>query len=229
MSNTREFDDASFEDFLDSVPEVEPPARLKDAVFERLERTPQEPTTVVAGGGNDSGSGDGSGEGGVIDLDARRRRPWFAVVAAALVLVIGGVTVAQFLPAGEDTQLAQDAPAPESPGEKEMHAIMSAEDLRSADAEAEGARLQIVSSEDMGKAGAMVDGEPDLDVGMGAQVWAVSSTGEMSSAGVIGQDPHDGVWMPFDGDVTKVLVTEEPMAGSEEPSGRTLASVTLNA
>ncbi|WP_068801608.1 anti-sigma factor [Corynebacterium phoceense] len=225
MSNTREFDDASFENFLDSVPEVEPPARLKDAVFERLERTPQEPTTVVAGGGNDTGSGDG----GVIDLGARRRRPWFAVVAAALVLVIGGVTVAQFLPAGEDTQLAQDAPAPESPGEKEMHAIMGAEDLRSADAEAEGARLQIVSSEDMGKAGAMVDGEPELDAGMGAQVWAVSSTGEMSSAGVIGQDPHDGVWMPFDGDVTKVLVTEEPMAGSAEPSGRMLASVTLNA
>lgn len=28
MSNTREFDDASFEDFLDSVPEVEPPAQL---------------------------------------------------------------------------------------------------------------------------------------------------------------------------------------------------------
>lgn len=181
----------------------------------------------MPGGGNDSGSGDSSGEGGVSDLDARRRRPWFAVVAAALVLVIGGVTVAQFLPAGEDTQLAQDAPAPESPGEKEMHAIMGAEDLRSA--EAEGARLQIVSSEDMGKAGAMVDGEPELDAGMGAQVWAVSSTGEMSSAGVIGQDPHDGVWMPFDGDVTKVLVTEEPMAGSAEPSGRTLASVTLNA
>lgn len=170
MSNTREFDDASFEDFLDSVPEVEPPAQLKDVVFERIERTPQETTTVVAGGGNDSGSGDSSGEGGVIDLDARRRRPWFAVVAAALVLVIGGVTVAQFLPAGEDTQLAQDAPAPESPGEKEMHAIMGAEDLRSADAEAEGARLQIVSSEDMGKAGAMVDGEPELDAGMGAQV-----------------------------------------------------------
>ncbi len=50
MSNTREFDDASFEDFLDSVPEVEPPAQLKDVVFERIERTPQETTTVVAGG-----------------------------------------------------------------------------------------------------------------------------------------------------------------------------------
>ena len=49
MSNTREFDDASFEDFLDSVPEVEPPAQLKDVVFERIERTPQETTTVVAG------------------------------------------------------------------------------------------------------------------------------------------------------------------------------------
>lgn len=36
MSNTHEFSDETFNDFLDSLPEVEPPARMKDAVFENI-------------------------------------------------------------------------------------------------------------------------------------------------------------------------------------------------
>ena len=80
----------------------------------------------------------------------------------------------------------------------------------------------------MGKSGAMVDGQPALADGMGAQVWAVASNGEVTSAGVIGQDPHDDVWMPFDGDATKVMITEEPMGGSAKPTGRMLAEVRLS-
>ena len=108
-----------------------------------------------------------------------------------------------------------------------MHDIMGAEDLMQGNADASGAQLDIVSSASMAKSGAMVDGQPQLADGMGAQVWAVSADGEMASAGVIGQDPHDGVWMPFDGAAVKVMVTEEPAGGSMQPTGRTLATVTL--
>ena len=40
-------------------------------------------------------------------------------------------------------------------------------------ADAMGASLDIVISYDMGKGGAMVNGQPALNDGMGAQVWAV--------------------------------------------------------
>lgn len=206
MSNTHEFSDETFDDFLDSLPEVEPPARMKDAVFAEI---------------------DGGEAAEVIELPRRRWRAFVAVPAAAAVLVAGVVAAPQLLQLGQ-----QDAPdsaqvEAESPGEESMHDIMGAEDLMQGNADASGAQLDIVSSASMAKSGAMVDGQPQLADGMGAQVWAVSADGEMASAGVIGQDPHDGVWMPFDGAAVKVMVTEEPAGGSEQPTGRTLATVTL--
>ena len=46
----------------------------------------------------------------------------------------------------------------EQAGTREMHAIMGASDVRSADMDAKGANLSIVVSDSMGKGGAMVDG-----------------------------------------------------------------------
>lgn len=206
MSNTHEFSDETFDDFLDSLPDVHPPVRMKDAVFAEI---------------------DGGEAAEVIELPRRRWRAFVAVPAAAAVLVAGVVAAPQLLQLGQ-----QDAPdsaqvEAESPGEKSMHDIMGAEDLMQGNADASGAQLDIVSSASMAKSGAMVDGQPQLADGMGAQVWAVSADGEMASAGVIGQAPHDGVWMPFDGAAVKVMVTEEPAGGSEQPTGRTLATVTL--
>ena len=90
-----------------------------------------------------------------------------------------------------------------------------------------GASLDIVISSDMGKGGAMVNGQPALNDGMGAQVWAVMDDGAMESAGVIGQEPHDDVWMPLPGGTASVLVTEEVAAGAAQPTGAVLANVTL--
>ena len=90
-----------------------------------------------------------------------------------------------------------------------------------------GATLDIVLSSDMGKGGAMVNGQPALADGMGAQVWAVMDDGAMESAGVIGQEPHDDVWMPLPGGTASILVTEEVAAGAEQPSGAVLANVKL--
>ena len=115
----------------------------------------------------------------------------------------------------------------EQAGTREMHAIMGASDVRSADMDAKGANLSIVVSDSMGKGGAMVDGQPVVDAGMGAQVWAIGQDGTMRSAGVIGPEPHSDVWMPLPANIEKVMVTEEPMAGSHQPTGRVLAETPL--
>ncbi|MGX4762409.1 anti-sigma factor [Corynebacterium minutissimum] len=206
MSNTHEFSDETFDDFLDSLPEVEPPARMKDAVFANIDAT---------------------GDAEVVELPRRRWRAFVAVPAAAAVLVVGVVAAPQLLQLGQPDTADSTQVEAESPGEESMHAIMGADDLMQGNADASGAQLDIVSSASMAKSGAMVDGQPQLADGMGAQVWAVSADGDMASAGVIGQDPHDGVWMPFDGAAVKVMVTEEPVGGSAQPTGRTLATVTL--
>ncbi|MDK8678400.1 anti-sigma factor [Corynebacterium accolens] len=201
MSNTHEFSEAEFDDFLDSLPEIDPPPEMKDKVFSSLDAE-------------------------VVELPRRRWRGFVAVPAAAAVLIAG---VVLWIPrqGGEDAGEGNTVVA-ESSGEESMHHIMEADDLIQGKADASGARLDIVSSASMGKSGAMVDGQPELKEGMGAQVWAISEDKTMTSAGVIGQDPHDGVWMPFETNAVKVMVTEEPAAGSAEPTGRTLVEVRLS-
>jgi|GEM_PF-1546896 hypothetical protein len=203
MSNTHEFSEAEFDDFLDSLPEIDPPPEMKDKVFSSLDV-----------------------EAEVVEMPRRRWRAFVAVPAAAAVLIAG---VVLWIPhqGGEDAGEGNTVVA-ESSGEESMHHIMEADDLIQGKADASGARLDIVSSASMGKSGAMVDGQPELKEGMGAQVWAISEDKTMTSAGVIGQDPHDGVWMPFETDAVKVMVTEEPAAGSAEPTGRTLVEVRLS-
>lgn len=203
MSNTHEFSEAEFDDFLDSLPEIDPPAEMKDKVFSSLDA-----------------------EAEVVELPRRRWRAFVAVPAAAAVVIAG---VVLWIPhqGGEDAGEGNTVVA-ESSGEESMHHIMEADDLIQGKADASGARLDIVSSASMGKSGAMVDGQPELKEGMGAQVWAISEDKTMTSAGVIGQDPHDGVWMPFETNAVKVMVTEEPAAGSAEPTGRTLVEVRLS-
>lgn len=203
MSNTHEFSEAEFDDFLDSLPEIDPPPEMKDKVFSSLDV-----------------------EAEVVEMPRRRWRAFVAVPAAAAVLIAG---VVLWIPhqGGEDAGEGNTVVA-ESSGEESMHHIMEADDLIQGKADASGARLDIVSSASMGKSGAMVDGQPELKEGMGAQVWAISEDKTMTSAGVIGQDPHDGVWMPFESNAVKVMVTEEPAAGSAEPTGRTLVEVRLS-
>ena len=203
MSNTHEFSEAEFDDFLDSLPEIDPPPEMKDKVFSSLDA-----------------------EAEVVEMPRRRWRAFVAVPAAAAVVIAG---VVLWIPhqGGEDAGEGNTVVA-ESSGEESMHHIMEADDLIQGKADASGARLDIVSSASMGKSGAMVDGQPELKEGMGAQVWAISEDKTMTSAGVIGQDPHDGVWMPFETNAVKVMVTEEPAAGSAEPTGRTLVEVRLS-
>ncbi|MDK6494225.1 Anti-sigma-K factor rskA [Corynebacterium coyleae] len=198
--------DKDFEDLFNSAASpVTPPPDLKSAIMARIDDTEQ-----------------------VTDLSsARRNRSGrrFAAVAAAVLLVAGsGVVITQYNGSAPSEAPTESATAQ---GISEMHAVMDADDARQGQADAMGATLDIVLSSDMGKGGAMVNGQPALADGMGAQVWAVMDDGAMESAGVIGQEPHDDVWMPLPGGTASILVTEEVAAGAEQPSGAVLANVKL--
>ena len=194
--------DKDFEDLFNSAASpVTPPPELKDAILQRIDATEQ-PTDLTTARNN------------------RLSRRLMAAAAAVVLFVGGGVVVTQFNDNGATESVTAQ-------GIEEMHAVMGAEDARQGQADAMGAKLDIVLSSDMGKGGAMVNGQPALPDGMGAQVWAVMDDGAMESAGVIGQEPHDDVWMPLPGGTASVLVTEEVAAGAEQPSGTVLAEVQL--
>lgn len=194
--------DKDFEDLFNSAASpVTPPPELKDAILQRIDATEQ-PTDLTTARNN------------------RLSRRLMAAAAAVVLFVGGGIVVTQFNDNGATESVTAQ-------GIEEMHAVMGAEDARQGQADAMGATLDIVLSSDMGKGGAMVNGQPALADGMGAQVWAVMDDGAMESAGVIGQEPHDDVWMPLPGGTASVLVTEEVAAGAEQPSGTVLAEVQL--
>lgn len=195
--------DKDIEDLFNSAATpVTPPPELKRSIMERIDATDQ-----------------------VADFDTARKnrsgRRLITAAAAAVVLIAGGgFAITQFtVDESRESVTAQ--------GVEEMHAIMEADDARQGQADAMGASLDIVISSDMGKGGAMVNGQPALNDGMGAQVWAVMDDGTVESAGVIGQEPHDDVWMPLPGGTASVLVTEEVAAGAAQPTGAVLANVTL--
>lgn len=195
--------DKDIEDLFNSAATpLTPPPELKRSIMERIDATDQ-----------------------VADFDTARKnrsgRRLITAAAAAVVLIAGGgFAITQFtVDESRESVTAQ--------GVEEMHAIMEADDARQGQADAMGASLDIVISSDMGKGGAMVNSQPALDDGMGAQVWAVMDDGAVESAGVIGQEPHDDVWMPLPGGTASVLVTEEVAAGAAQPTGAVLANVTL--
>ena len=173
---------------------------LKNSVLAAVAETPQDNVTSIA--------------------SRRRPTPRFLTIAAACLAIASVGIGATVLWSGSKEESG-------GTGTREMHAIMGASDVRSADMDAKGANLSIVVSDSMGKGGAMVDGQPVVDAGMGAQVWAVGQDGTMRSAGVIGPEPHSDVWMPLPANIEKVMVTEEPMAGSHQPTGRVLAETPL--
>lgn len=193
-------------DALAALPSPKPiSSALKNSVLAAVAETPQD---------------------NVISLASRRRRtPRILQAAAALVAVAGvGIGAAMLWPDAKDepgTSISADA------GTQEMHAIMEASDVRNTEMDAMGANLNIVVSDSMGKGGAMVDGAPRVENGMGAQVWAVSTDGAMHSAGVIGPEEHNDVWMPLPAHIRKVVVTMEPIAGSNQPTGPIVAESPL--
>ena len=178
-----------------------------------------EPADVTAAKA-DSG---GAGAGRVIDLGNWRfrlskQRIMFIAAAAAVVALL----------AGSGFLLPKLIFAPSTgPTNQAMSEIMQSEDAQSITMSSSGVRLHLVSSTTMNKAGAMVQGTPEVRKGMGIQVWSVNQAGRINSAGVITPEEHKDVWMPFESATSKVFLTEEPVAGSDKPTGKILEEMQL--
>lgn len=178
-----------------------------------------EPADVTAAKA-DSG---GAGAGRVIDLGNWRfrlskQRIMFIAAAAAVVALL----------AGSGFLLPKLIFAPSTgPTNQAMSEIMQSEDAQSITMSSSGVQLHLVSSTTMNKAGAMVQGTPEVRKGMGIQVWSVNQAGRINSAGVITPEEHKDVWMPFESATSKVFLTEEPVAGSDKPTGKILEEMQL--
>lgn len=187
-----------------------------------------EPADVAAakadsGGADGTSKTGGTGGGRVINLGNWRfrlskQRVMFIAAAAAVVALL----------AGSGFLLPKLLFAPSTgPTNQAMSEIMKSEDAQSITMSSSGVRLHLVSSTTMNKAGAMVQGTPEVKKGMGIQVWSVTQGGRIHSAGVIAPEEHKDVWMPFESATAKVILTEEPVAGSAKPTGTILGEMQL--
>ena len=176
-----------------------------------------------SGGAGSTGEASGAGGGRVINLGNWRfrlskQRVMFIAAAAAVVALLAGsgflLPKLLFTPSTGPTNQA-------------MSEIMKSEDAQSITMSSSGVRLHLVSSTTMNKAGAMVQGTPEVKKGMGIQVWSVTQAGRIHSAGVIAPEEHKDVWMPFESATAKVILTEEPVAGSAKPTGTILGEMQL--
>ena len=164
-----------------------------------------------------------TGGGRVINLGNWRfrlskQRIMFIAAAAAVVALL----------AGNGFLLPKLLFAPSTgPTNQAMSEIMQSADAQSITMSSSGVRLHLVSSTTMNKAGAMVQGTPEVKKGMGIQVWSVNQAGRINSAGVITPEEHKDVWMPFESATAKVILTEEPVAGSDKPTGTILGEMQL--
>lgn len=176
-----------------------------------------------SGGANGTSKTGGTGGGRVINLGnwqfrLSKQRVMFIAAAAAVVALL----------AGSGFLLPKLLFAPSTgPTNQAMSEIMKSEDAQSITMSSSGVRLHLVSSTTMNKAGAMVQGTPEVKRGMGIQVWSVTQAGRIHSAGVIAPEEHKDVWMPFESATTKVILTEEPVAGSAKPTGTILGEMQL--
>ncbi|WP_314860726.1 anti-sigma factor [uncultured Corynebacterium sp.] len=186
---------------------------------------PADVAAVKADLGGTGGAGEASGAGGgrVINLGNWQFRPskqriMFIAAAAAVVALL----------AGSGFLLPKLLFAPSTgPTNQAMSEIMQSADAQSITMSSSGVRLHLVSSTTMNKAGAMVQGTPEVKKGMGIQVWSVTQAGRIHSAGVIAPEEHKDVWMPFESATAKVILTEEPVAGSAKPTGTILGEMQL--
>ena len=180
-------------------------------------------TKADSGGADGTSKTGGTGGGRVINLGnwqfrLSKQRIMFIAAAAAVVALL----------AGSGFLLPKLLSAPSTgPTNQAMSEIMQSADAQSITMSSSGVRLHLVSSTTMNKAGAMVQGTPEVKKGMGIQVWSVNQAGRINSAGVITPEEHKDVWMPFESATSKVFLTEEPVAGSDKPTGKILEEMQL--
>lgn len=202
-----------------------PPPRLRDQLLANL---PSEPLSRPDGPSappdfdrDAEGAAPVDNPSNVIDLDARRRKIGLAVgaVAAALMLIAGGVLVGRVIAPDDSAPVASRL-------DQDTSQVLTAPDMQlRQDAVGDGS-VTVAASRESNKAVVFADGLPPTPVGQTYQMWLMGDSHDPTSIGVMQGDPGRQV-VAVD-DLTgsdKLGVTIEPDGGSAQPTGEMITAV----
>lgn len=204
-----------------------PPPQIRELIMANLSSQPRSSSDGRAAPPDFDRSTDGVDIGkaappnNVIDLAARRRRISLAVgsVAAALMLIIGGVLVGRVT--------APDTGAPvASQLEQDTSAVLSAPDMQlRQDALGDG-NVTVAASRESNKAVVFADGLPPTPTGQTYQMWLLGESHDPTSVGLMQGDPGRQVIALDDLTGSNQLgITIEPDGGSPQPTSEVITAV----
>jgi anti-sigma-K factor RskA len=192
---------------MSAADETAPPPHLREALLAAL------PSALPEAG---------SAPNNVVDLAARRRRLSVAIgaVAAALILVIGGVMVGRVTAPDEKAPVA-------SAIEQQTMQVLGASDVQvKRDTLSDGGTVIVAASRDVNKAVVIAEGLPPTPAGSTYQMWLLGEDHDPTSVGTMGDEPVRQA-VPIT-DLTgsdRIAVTIEPEGGSAQPTGEAVTTV----
>ena len=197
---------------LSALTQTTPPASMRDAVLAGVRtvrplpplppQTPQAPEAP-----------DVRAVGQVVPL---RRRPavWFAGLAAAALLVVGGLAWSPWQ--------HQTPPTPQAVAQR----VLNANDAQRVETTVEGARATVVRSESVGRAVLVASDMPAPPPGKDYQMWLDLPGRGMVSAGLLPHGSSATLTYVLQGDASRATaagMTIEPAGGSTAPTTTPLA------
>lgn len=244
LAHIRSTREAAADLVADADLDVAPPPALRGRILELAAAEKQSRSAAdepPSTDGADAGPPADETPGGaaVVDLsrERERRRPgpmtFLAVAAAAVVLVVGGVTIGRITDgAGSEDNLPVAAPsapsAPSMPGE--VTSMLAAEDLAVVRGSiAETGTATVLASKSVDMAVLSMTDLPEPSEGRAYQLWLMGDHDPISAgtmeAGQVGPSPSaqiDGIR-----DSAQIGITEEPAGGSPAPTGQILLALDL--
>ena len=177
---------------------VAPPSALKARVLAAADKQPQLPPTVTS-------------------IEQARSRRWTSKLvgaAAAVVLVVTGVSVATRLAPDEEQPPVATSPVAQ---------VFDAPDAHTATVStSNGGKVEVATSAEAGRMAVETSGLPRLER-RSYQMWAIHN-GKPTSVGII-EDLDAGKVMPMPASGTKVAITVEPEGGSKQPTRQPILEV----
>jgi len=209
-----------------AISDEQPPASLKASLMAMLDETPQLPAPTETAGDRersetapttDASSTAFAATAGPAERKASAR--WFArpvalvgMAAAAVLVVVGGVTVANVVQQ-PTTSYSADA--------EQFAAINAAEDAQRISADVSGGgNATLVWSEQLASSAMIVDGLEQLPEESVYELWYIDGDGARP-AGLFDVEDDGGTWRVLDGDMRPgdtIGITVEPEGGSDAPT-----------